>query len=75
MITIQINPHFLSSDSAEDANDTISGAISLSKGMFEVPEMKELLGKIEVSVTDSWMTIALEITLSEIGRLTETFQP
>lgn len=74
-ITVQINPHFLSTDSAEDARDTLSGTISLFKGILQVPEIKELLGKIEVSVTDSWMTIAFEITLSEIERLTETFQP
>lgn len=74
-ITIQITPHFLSKDSAQDAKDTLSGAISLFKGMLQVPEIKELLGKIEVSVTDSWLTIAFEITLSEIERLTETFQP
>ena len=74
-ITIQITPHFLSTDSAEDAKDTLAGAISLFKGMLQVPEVKELLGKIEVTVTDSWVTIALEITLSEIERLTETFQP
>ncbi len=73
-ITIQINPHFLSTDSAQDAKDTLSGAISLFRGMLQVPEIKELLGKIEVSVTDSWVTIALEITLSEIERLIETFQ-
>lgn len=74
-ITIQITPHFPSIDSAEDAKDTLSGAISLFKGMLQVPEIKELLGKIEVSTTDSWLTIAFEITLSEIERLTETFQP
>jgi len=74
-ITIQITPHFLSTDSAEDARDTLSGAISLFKGILQVPEIKELLGKIEMSVTDSWLTIAFEITLSEIERLTETFQP
>lgn len=74
-ITIQITPHFLSTDSAEDAKDTLSGAISLFKGMLQVPEVKELLGKIEVTHTDSWITIDLEITLSEIERLTETFQP
>jgi len=74
-ITVQITPHFLSTESAEDARDTLSGAISLFKGTLQVPEIKELLGKIEVSVTDLWMTIAFEITLSEIERLTETFQP
>jgi len=73
-ITIQIDPHFLSADSAQDAKDTLSGAISLFRGILQVPEQKELLGKIEVSVTDSWLTIAFEITLSEIERLTETFQ-
>jgi len=74
-ITIQIKPHFLSTDSAEDARDTLSDTISLFKSMLQVPEIKELLGKIEVTVTDSWMTIAFEITLSEIEQLTETFQP
>ena len=74
-ITVQITPHFLSTESAEDARDMLSGVISLFKGTLQVPEIKELLGKIEVSVTDSWMTIAFEITLSEIERLTETFQP
>jgi len=73
-ITIQITPHFLSTDSAQDAKDTLSGVISLFRGTLEIPEVKELLGKIEVSVTDSWVTIALEITLSEIERLIETFQ-
>ncbi len=74
-ITMQITPHFLSTDAAEDVKDTLSGAISLFKGTLQVPEVKELLGKIEVTVTDSWVTIILEITLSEIERLTETFQP
>ena len=73
-ITIQINPHFLNTDSAQDAKDTLSGAISLFRDMLQVPEIKELLGKIEVSVADSWVTIALEITISEIEQLIETFQ-
>jgi len=73
-ITVQINSHFLSTDSAQDAKDTLSGAILLFKGMLEVPEIEELLDKIEVSAADSWVTIALEITISEIEQLTETFQ-
>ena len=73
-ITIQIIPHFLSTDSAQDAKDTLSGAIILLRGTLEVPEIKELLGKIEVSATDSWVTIAFEITISEIEQLAETFQ-
>ena len=73
-ITIQINPHFLSTDSAEDAKDTLSGAIILLRGVMQDPEIKELLGKVEVTGADSWVTISFEITISEIERLTETFQ-
>jgi len=72
-LTVQITPHFLNTDSAQDAKDTLSGAISLFKGTLQVPEMKELLGKIEVTVADSWVTVALEITVSEIEKLMETF--
>lgn len=75
IINIQINTHFLSTDSAQDASDTLSGAISLFKGMLQDLEIKELLGKIEVAVTNSWVTIAFDITVSEIEKLTETFQP
>lgn len=74
-ITTQIIPHFASIDSAEDFKDTISGAISLFKGMLQVPEVEELLGKTEVSVTDSWVTVAFNLTLSEIEGLTDAFQP
>lgn len=73
-LSIRIEPHFLNADSAQDAGDTISGAISLFKGMLQEPEIKELLGKVEVTVADSWLTIAFEITMSEIERLTETFR-
>ncbi len=73
-IITQIDSHFLSTDSAQDAKDTLSGAISLFKGTAQVPEMKELLSKIEVTLNDSWVTIAFEITLSELERLTETFR-
>jgi len=74
-ITAQIDSHFLSMDSAQDAKDTLSGAISLFKGMSTDQQMKELLGKIEVDITDSWVNINFEITLPEIEELTETFQP
>ena len=74
-ITIRITPHFLSTDSANDARDTLGGAITMFKGMLQDPEMKELLGKIQVTADGSWLAIAFEITLSEIERLSETFQP
>ena len=52
----------------------LSGAISLFRLTLEIPEVSELLGKIEVSATDSWVTIAFEITISEIEWLIETLQ-
>ena len=73
-ITVRITPHFLSTDSAQDARDTLSGAIMLSRATLEVPEIKELLRKTKVTLNDSWVTIALEITLSELEQLTETFR-
>ena len=73
-ITVRISPHFVSTDFAQDARDTLSGAIMLFKGTVQVPEVKELLRKIEVTVTDSWVTVALNITLSEVETLIETLQ-
>jgi hypothetical protein len=72
-ITTKIESHFLSIDSAQDAKDALSGAISLFKGLLQDPEIKELLGKMEVTATDSWMTIALELTVSEIEELIVSF--
>lgn len=74
-VTVRIYSHFLSAESAEDAKDTISGAISLFKGVNQDRQVKELLGKIEVDITDLWVTINFEITLSEIKELMETFPP
>jgi hypothetical protein len=74
-VTIQIKTHFLSTDSAEDTGDMLSGALILFRGTLQDPEIKELLGKIEVTVTDTWVTIAFEITLSDMEQLAETFQP
>ena len=73
-LTAQIELLFTDTDSAQDADDVLSGAISLAKGMVQDPEIKELLDKIEVTATDSWLTIAYAITLSEIEHLIETYQ-
>ena len=70
---ILINSHFLSTDSAQDAKDAVSGFISLYKGMAEDPEIKELLGSVEVTVTDSWMKIVFYITISDIEQMMERF--
>jgi len=40
-ITVRISPHFVSTDFAQDARDTLSGAIMLFTGTLQVPEVKE----------------------------------
>jgi hypothetical protein len=73
-ITLRIDAHFVSTTSAQDAKDTVSGAISLLKGMSQEPEVKELLGAIQVTVSESSLSIALKTTLSQLEKLTESFQ-
>jgi len=65
--------HFLGTDSMQDAYDTLSGIISLAKGMAEEPDLKELLGKIEVSVSESWLTIEFSIEIPQLENLIETY--
>lgn len=72
-LTTQIEWRFTNEDSAQDAEDVLSGAISFFKGISPFPEVKELLDKIEVDVADSWLEMTFEITLSEIEHLIETY--
>jgi hypothetical protein len=73
ILSSRIEFHFLGADSMQDASDTISGSISMFKDMMEEPGLKELLGNIEVSVSESWITLALNIELSQIEELMETY--
>jgi hypothetical protein len=73
-ITIRIDAHFMSTTSAQDAKDTVSGAISLLKGMSQDAEVKELLGAIQVTVSEYLLTINLKTTLSQLEKFTESFQ-
>lgn len=69
-ITDLINLHFLNTNSAKDAKDVLSGAISFFKGLSQDPKIKELLGKIEITVAGSLVTITYKTTISEIEQLT-----
>ncbi len=73
-VTLQVDAHFSNSNSSQNAKDTISGVISLYRGMLQTPELKDLLGKVEVTTSDSWLTMALGTTVSEIKTLVETFR-
>ncbi len=78
-VTIQVDCHFLSAESATNARDTLSGAITFFKGTIKDeqvnPLLKPLLDKIEVGIDGSWVTIDFSITLLEIEELIDTFRP
>jgi hypothetical protein len=73
MLKSRYELHFTGTDSIQDANDTLSGLISMIKGMAEEPDLKELLGKIEVSVSEPWLRIDFNIEISQIENLIETY--
>jgi hypothetical protein len=73
-LSSRIEFHFTEADSVQDAHDTISGLISMFKGMMEEPDLKEFLGNIEVSASGSWLTIALETELTQLEKMIETVE-
>ncbi len=66
--SFRIEAHFVSSASASDAKDTVSGLISLLKGMAQDQSTKDLLGKIEVTVSGSTLRINFSASLSDIEK-------
>ena len=74
LINAKIEFHLQDNDSAQDVYDTINGMISMFKGLIDEPEVKEVLGNIEISISKSWVTIDLEIGLSQIEDMIKSFQ-
>jgi hypothetical protein len=72
-LTIKIDLHFTDAQSATDAKDTISGLISLFKGVMQVNEVKDLMNKIEVTVSGVWLNVSLDTTISELESLSQAF--
>jgi hypothetical protein len=73
-ITIRIDAHFVSTTSATDAKDTLAGAITLLKGMSQEPAVKELLDAIQITVSGSTLSIALETNMTQLAKFGESFQ-
>ena len=69
LATLQVNLHFISSTSAGDARDTLSGAFTSLKGMSLSSDVKDLLGKIVVTTSGSTLTLTLKATLSQIEKV------
>lgn len=66
--SFRIEAHFVSAASARDAKDTVAGLISLLKGMAQDQAAKDVLGKIEVVVTDSTLKVNFSASLSDIEK-------
>jgi hypothetical protein len=73
-VTIRIDAHFVSTTSAQDAKDTLSGFITLLKGMSEEADVKDLLDAIQVTVSGSSLSIVLTADLSQLEKFSEGFQ-
>jgi hypothetical protein len=56
-LSVRIDAHFSNAASVQDAKDTITGLISVAKGSSQDPNVKTALGNIQVSTTDSWLSI------------------
>jgi hypothetical protein len=69
---IQVKLYFSDAESAADAEEMISSMMSLLPLMPDVPpEIVALLDELSVSLSDSWVTISLETTMTEIEELME----
>ena len=56
-LSVRIDTHFSNAASVQDAKDTITGLVSVAKGSSQDPNVKTALGNIQVSTTDSWLSI------------------
>ncbi len=73
-VTVKIDSHFIDTTSAQDARDTLIGAVFLFKGMLTDQALKDLFGKISVTGQDNWLTISLNTTVAELETLVNTFR-
>jgi hypothetical protein len=74
-VNARIDAHFTSSASATDASNVITGFISLSKGAAQDPGVKAALGNIQVTATESWLSVRSALDASQMASLAGTFQP
>lgn len=75
ILSAQLKLYFSSSDSAADAEDTISGLISLISILPDIPpELGDILDGLDVSRSGPWVTISLTTTMTEIEELVEAME-
>lgn len=73
-LSVRIDAHFSNTSSVQDARDVITGLISAAKGTSQDPNIKAALGNIQVSTTDSWISISDLSSLADIAVLIGSIQ-
>ena len=73
-LSFRIDAHFTVAASAKDAQDTISGLISVAKGTSQDANVKTALGNIQISTNNSWLSIRDLISPTDVMNLVSTTQ-
>ena len=68
-LSVRIDAHFSNTVSVQDAKDTITGLISVAKGSSQDPNVKSALGNVQISVSDSWLSIRDLVSPADITTL------
>jgi len=68
-LSIRIDVHFLSVTSVQDSKDAITGLISLAKGASQDQNVKTALSNIQVSTTDSWLSVRDLVSPADLATL------
>lgn len=75
ILSAQLKLYFSSSESAADAEDTISGLITFISILPDIPlELADILDGLDVSTSGPWVTISLTTTITEIEELVEAME-
>jgi hypothetical protein len=70
--TFRVNAHFTKVSSVTDAKDTVSGAILTYKGMSVSSDVKDMLGKVEVTVNGANLNLTLKATLLQLAKFSSS---
>jgi len=69
ILILRANLDFANEDSAVSINDILDGLLKLGAGLSPVPELADVLGRVELSLDDSRLSIRIEISGPEISEL------
>lgn len=73
-LSVRIDAHFSNTASLQDAKDLITGLISTVKGSSQDPNIKTALGNIQVSSSDSWLSVRDLANPADIAALINGFK-